>query len=104
MVGHILYEELAYHHKHFAIMMSGLARKGLWRSACALLDEMRTRGLEPNVICYNIALEACRRGHQWQYAFELYDTMQERAAVPDVISYTSLITACETGSRWAHSL
>ena len=38
---------------------------GQWAFALRLLDEMRERGVEPNVVTYNAAISACKKGAQW---------------------------------------
>lgn len=104
IVGHMVHEGLAFHHKHFAIMMSGLGKRGLWRTSCSLLGEMRARKLEPNTICYNVAINACQRGSSWTSALQIFNEMSESGALPDVITYSTLISACDKGAQWRDAL
>jgi len=104
IVGHLLYEGLLFHHKHFTVAISGLAKRGLWRAARSLLTEMRDRDLEPNTISYNAAADACKKAKAWQQAVDLVDNMREHAAAADVVSYSIVVTACEKASQWAGAL
>lgn len=104
IVGHMVHEGLAFHHKHFAIMMSGLGKRGLWRTSCSLLGEMRARKLEPNTICYNVAINACQRGSSWTSALQVFNEMSQIGAIPDVITYSTLISACDKGAQWRDAL
>jgi len=54
----------------FSALIS-LCEKGL-----ALLDEMRTQRVEPNVISYSAAVSCCEKGQQWQKG-------QQSRRVPD---------------------
>lgn len=105
ITGHLLYEGLLFHHKHFAIAASGLAKRHLWRAACELFSEMRGQDLEPNTIICNIALDGCRRAHEWVQALAMLEDMRSgHLARPDVISYTTAVIACEKGGNWEAAL
>jgi len=104
IVEHLLHEELAFHHKHFAIMIRGLGRRGLWQRACQMLDVMRQRDLEPNVILYNAAADACRRSQAWAVALALLDLMPHRSAIVDVITCSTIVAACTAASKWEAGL
>lgn len=104
MVGHLLYEGLLFHHKHFTVAISGLAKRGLWRAACSLLSEMRDRGLEPNTISYNAALNSCRQAAAWEQAVAQLDDMQASGALPDAVSISIVMAACQKAKRWPLAL
>ena len=57
-----------------------------WERALELLEEMRERGLKPNVISCNAAMSACAKVGKWERAVELLEKMKERGLKPDVIS------------------
>lgn len=104
IVGHLLYEGLIFHHKHFTVALSALGKRGLWRAACSLFDEMRTRGLEPNSISYNAVIHGCRRGRAWNQAVGLLGEMRAVSAKMDVISFGAAIAACKECSKWERAL
>ena len=76
-----------------AISAWGRARQP--QRSLALLDEMRTRGVEPDVISFNAAISACGKGEQWERALSLLEEMQSRGLEPDVTSFNAAISACE---------
>ena len=65
-----------------------------WERALELLEEMRERGLKPDVISCSAAISACEKGGKWQSAVELLEEMRERGLKPDVISCSAAISAC----------
>ena len=71
--------------------------------ALELLEGMRERGIEPDVISYSAAISACEKGGQWERALELLEGMRERGIEPDVISYSAAISACARASQAAHA-
>ena len=72
IVEHLLYEDMMFHPRHFTMAMRSLARRGLWPDALRLLPEMRKRQLTPNCLSYNVAMDACQKGHAWQRAIGLW--------------------------------
>ena len=69
---HLVYEELLFHERHFTLCIRALARRSLWPQALRLLPEMRHRQLEPNVLSFNVAMDACQKAHEWQRAISLW--------------------------------
>jgi pentatricopeptide repeat protein len=65
-----------------------------------LLREMGSRGITPNVFCYNAAISACEKGGQWEKAGDLLREMDSRGITPDVISDSAAISAFEKGGQW----
>ena len=45
------------------------AKDSQWERALALLDEMRSDGVAPNVISFNSAITACERAGRWEPAY-----------------------------------
>jgi len=80
--------------------LRSLAGARLWVRALALLAEMRRRGPQPNVICYNAALAACSRAPAADSAIALLREISCMRLAPDTISYNATITACGRGHRW----
>ena len=46
-----------------------------WQRARALMQEMRSQGLQADVITYNSTVSACGKGEQWQSALELLEEL-----------------------------
>ena len=76
-----------------AITAWGRAREP--QRALELLEEMKSRSVEPDVISFSAAISACGAGGQWERALELLEEMQVRGVAPDVISFNAAISACE---------
>ena len=66
-----------------------------------LLEEMRQKGLETDVITYNagIAFSACEKGKLPDEALELCENMQRKGLEPGMITYGTAISACEKGRQ-----
>ena len=57
---------------------------------------MRSAGVQPNLITWSAALDACAKAEpaQWQTAVGLLREMQEAGIPPTVVSYNAAITTC----------
>ena len=80
--------------KEITMAMAAWGRAREPQRALALLEEMQSRGFEPNVIAFNVAISACEKGKQSERALELLDEMQTRGVQPDVISFSAAMSAC----------
>ena len=69
-----------------------------------MLEQMRSEGIEPNVITYSAAISACEKGKKWEKALSLLEQMRDARIKPDVISYSAAISACEKGGQWERAL
>ena len=85
-----------------AITAWGRAREP--QRALALLEEMKSRSVEPDVISFSAAISACGAGGQWERALSLLEEMQSRGLEPDVISFNAAISACGKGEQWERAL
>ena len=54
--------------KEFSMAISAWGRARQPQRALALLEEMRTRGVEPSVYSFSAAISACGAGGQWERA------------------------------------
>ncbi|KAK4436854.1 Pentatricopeptide repeat-containing protein [Sesamum alatum] len=63
-----------------------------------LMDEMKERGVSPNVDTYNIVLNSVCEGERTEEAATLLDEMLQRGITPNIYSFKLLIkTFCRTG-------
>ena len=58
--------------------------------ALQLFQEMRTYGIEPNIISYNATISACEKGVQWGKAIHLFKDMEINGIDPNIISTVKL--------------
>ncbi|CAE8631934.1 unnamed protein product, partial [Polarella glacialis] len=84
------------------VAMMGLS--GFWDKALWLLQELRTAGLEPDIVAHNACISACEKG-RWQPALQILRSLQRSGSLePDVVTFTSLISSCRAHRRWASCL
>lgn len=70
------------------LMISGYVYNGLLKLAVGLLDRMKLNGCEPDVVTWNIVMDAyCQMG-QCDEAWNIFKQIKE----PNIISWTTLIT------------
>ena len=69
--------------------------QGRWLDALAIYEEMKQRGLEPNVITCSALISACAKARKLDKAFEVFAEMKQRGLQPEVITCNALISACE---------
>ena len=49
-----------------------------------LVAQMKTHGMQPNVISYSAAISACEKGLQWKKVLDLLNEMKARGLQPDL--------------------
>ena len=65
----------------------------------SLLDEMRGKGVSPDVISFSEAISACEKGGQWERALSLLDEMRGSGVSPDVMCFSAAILSCAKASQ-----
>lgn len=82
-------------------MMGVYARNGHFSKVKKLLDLMRERGLEPDLVSFNTLINArLKSGHILpNLAIELLDEVRNSGLRPDIITYNTLISACSRASN-----
>jgi len=76
-------------------LIDACARCGEVRRTPGILDEMATRGLEPNLVTYSIVLKGLCQDNQLDKAFELMEDMKKTThAKPDELAYNTLLDGC----------
>ncbi len=73
-------------------VMHALSRGRRWKQVLQLLrHSMPTNGIQPTVVSYNVAINACSRCGQFEWAKNLLEEMKQAGLTPDGWSYCSAI-------------
>ncbi|CAN6164746.1 unnamed protein product [Urochloa humidicola] len=85
----------------FNAMMSVYARSGRFDDARQLLDTMRDRGIEPDLVSFNTLINARAKSGCLAagVALDLLFEVRQAGLRPDVITYNTLISACSQSSN-----
>eukprot|EP00929_Paragymnodinium_shiwhaense_P007699 TRINITY_DN111609_c0_g1_i1.p1 TRINITY_DN111609_c0_g1~~TRINITY_DN111609_c0_g1_i1.p1 ORF type:complete len:657 (+),score=160.64 TRINITY_DN111609_c0_g1_i1:266-1972(+) len=80
------------------IVLKAFAQRGEAAGAAQLLEAMRSRGVAPNLISYNTALDASVRGNHAEQAWRLFHELREQAGLqPDKCTCSVLVKAMASG-------
>ncbi|KAK8941881.1 Pentatricopeptide repeat-containing protein [Platanthera guangdongensis] len=90
----------------FNAMMGVYARSGRFDDVRNLLDEMRERGLEPDLVSFNTLINArAKSGHVPSgSATQLLQDVRRSGLRPDTITYNTLISACSHGPSFEEAV
>lgn len=82
-------------------MMGVYARNGRFTKVQELLDLMRTRGCEPDLVSFNTLINARSKSGLTEpnSALEFLSEMRRSGIRPDIITYNTLISACSRNSN-----
>ncbi|KAL2316970.1 hypothetical protein Fmac_030846 [Flemingia macrophylla] len=97
------------HVKMYTVLIYGWCKIGRVKTAQDFLDEMIQRGIEPNVVTYNVLLNGvCRRvslhpeerfERTMRNAEKVFDEMRERGIEPDVTSFSIVLHVCSRAHK-----
>ena len=65
----------------------------VWGSALALVEKMRSCGLDPNLNSYSAVISSCEKGARWGHALQLLDDLRCCYLEPSLASYGAAIFA-----------
>lgn len=68
--------------------------------ALRIVDRMFARGIAPDLVCYNAAIDVAGKALQPDRAKHLYDQLLMGGFRPNVNTFTSLIAGCQKTGRW----
>ncbi|KAJ8447728.1 hypothetical protein Cgig2_015091 [Carnegiea gigantea] len=95
--------------KVYTVLMHGWCKLRRVDKAEGLLREMVEKGIEPNVVCYNILLDGiCRKAslhpddrfeRTIRAADKVFDEMRARGIEPDVTSYSIVLHVCSRAHK-----
>ncbi|XP_038987454.1 pentatricopeptide repeat-containing protein At3g18110, chloroplastic [Phoenix dactylifera] len=85
----------------FNAMMGVYARTGRFAEVQELLNTMRDRGLEPDLVSFNTLINARAKAESLPpgSALELLQEVRRSGLRPDTITYNTLISACSRGAK-----
>lgn len=75
--------------------------QGCWQRALFLLEDIPSRGIEPNAHTYGSAIHACVVGGERKRALALLEEMMERGVPPDSVAFNAAMAAVD---GWAAAL
>jgi len=82
----------------YSTVMKGFAHAQRPDQCFAVLDEMRTRGIQANTITYNTLLDACAKCSAMARVPQVFEEMKNGHIEPDKITYSTLIKGyCTVG-------
>ncbi|BBN17525.1 protein MpPPR_10 [Marchantia polymorpha subsp. ruderalis] len=70
----------------------------------SVFKDMYTQGIEPDIVSFNILLEACVSGSHVKEAQKIFDNLKRRGLKPTVITYTTLITVYANSGHCSDAL
>ncbi|EWM26730.1 Pentatricopeptide repeat containining protein [Nannochloropsis gaditana] len=81
-----------------------------FHEARALLMDMRTSGLTPNVVTFSAAMEACggdtdsNGAPNWEMALEVLREMKAQGVEPSTVTYSTLMDILTDSGQWQRAL
>ncbi|CAJ1362574.1 unnamed protein product, partial [Effrenium voratum] len=76
---------------------------GEWQAVLALLREAKEVEVSPDIISYNLAMEAACNAQQWQAVLQLREELGEKRK-KDFPSFNTTLHACAQGRLWEGGL
>ncbi|KAL3682287.1 hypothetical protein R1sor_000309 [Riccia sorocarpa] len=70
----------------------------------SVFKDMYTQGIEPDIISFNILLEACVGGGHVREAQKIFENLKKRALKPTVVTYTTLINVYASAGHSSDAL
>ncbi|CAE7263533.1 unnamed protein product [Symbiodinium natans] len=71
-----------------------------WRQSFALLGQMRTRAMVPDLIGMSSAMAACERTGQWKLGLHCLSCMRVLRMQIDDLCWSCAMSACDSSGRW----
>jgi pentatricopeptide repeat protein len=66
------------------------------KRALSLLQQLQARGLAPDSISYNLAIQSCTKSGQYEQALQLLEEMELKFGIkPTVVTYQFALAACK---------
>eukprot|EP00913_Durusdinium_trenchii_P027186 g25508.t1 len=68
-----------------------------WKKAFYILEDLKWKNTEADVITSSSAMSACSRSRSWAKALQLFSTAKLQG---NVITFGIAVSACEKGEQW----
>ncbi|CAK9083894.1 Pentatricopeptide repeat-containing protein At2g31400 [Durusdinium trenchii] len=89
----------------YGTLVSACEKSGQWTQALVLLDLLRKRMLQEDVVLFNALISACEKCEEWQRSLLLLAELEADASLrPNVITYNAVMSSCGQGTKWDISL
>ncbi|KAK3020382.1 hypothetical protein RJ639_047247 [Escallonia herrerae] len=76
-------------------ILHAYSRTGKYKRAIALFEQMKAKGLSPNLVTYNVMLDAYgKMGRSWDTILHLLDEMRREGLEFDEFTCSTVISAC----------
>jgi len=98
VLKHAIQHGCAVNSFHFNTVITALGRRGQWRDAMIVFDEMQMAEVEPDIDTLLQLVTAVGEGEQAHK--KVAKRMQAQRLEPTVVTYTSLISACGVAGEW----
>jgi pentatricopeptide repeat protein len=80
--------------------ITAYAQGGQWQAAQTVHEEMRAKGMQPDIVAYDALITAYDNTAQWRLAEAAFEEMQANGLTPDKVTYSSVLTAYDEGGQW----
>ena len=82
----------------------GACGPSAWRDALDLLSELESSpGIEPDTVCFNMAISTVGHAGEWAAALDLLERMKRRGLHRTTVTYSSIIGALSEGGQFARA-
>ena len=68
--------------------ITAYAQGGQWQAAQTVHEEMRAKGMQPDIVAYDALITACDNTAQWRLAEAAFEEMQANGLTPDKVTYS----------------
>ncbi|KAF3794191.1 Pentatricopeptide repeat-containing protein [Nymphaea thermarum] len=85
-------------------LINAHGRKGQWRWAMNIMDDMFRAAIPPSRSTYNNLINACGSSGNWQEAFKVCKRMTDNGVGPDLVTHNIILTALKNGGQYSKAL
>eukprot|EP00434_Breviolum_minutum_P029046 symbB.v1.2.025694.t1/scaffold2510.1/size77360/3 len=88
----------------FTTTMNAAGRASEWQRTLALLCDLGTVSIGPNLLTLNTCINACSRAFEWQRALAMLQVIPDHRYAADMFSYGAAILGSEKAAEWQQAL
>eukprot|EP01134_Creolimax_fragrantissima_P003695 CFRG3695T1 len=90
--------------KHYTPAIAAFAAAKQANNAYKLFCEMKSLGIQPNMITYSHVINACHKSNDWELALALFEDMKRTGVPLGGVVYGVVIASCAKGKQWEKAL